>query len=337
MTLETILPISEGELIRLIDTNSTLLLIDGDSVAHIACKDRWPWLQNKRGIRKGDPRWTERPPPEGCVFSEQESILYFQNCYKNFTWHLKSISEKLFSDDWLMAMKGKENYRDDMYPLYKANRKNKPHGNEFVQIVRDAAVEEGIAVSADGKEADDYLRIWATECTRLGIDYVVCREDKDLKCIVGKHWNVKKNELEVITPEYALRFYYTQLITGDPTDNIPGLPGIGPIKGEERMAHCVTEDDFQEVVVEGYMEQYGDEWQNYLLSNGKMIYIQQHWDDYFSISEWPIVKALKELEKSKKPSISAPSPIIKVPMQVSSELPSSVSGFKAPPRVKPSV
>jgi len=47
--------------------------------------------------------------------------------------------------------------------------------------------------------------------------------DKDLYGVPGWHWNWRRKELFNVSPEDADRFFYKQLITGDATDNIPGL------------------------------------------------------------------------------------------------------------------
>jgi hypothetical protein len=58
------------------------------------------------------------------------------------------------------------------------------------------------------------------------------------------------------------------------------------------LADLTTEEEFQEAVVAAYIAAYDDEWYEYLLSNGKMIYLQKDPSDYFKISDWPVVKSL---------------------------------------------
>jgi 5'-3' exonuclease len=154
------------------------------------------------------------------------------------------------------------------------------------------AVEDGLAIEAHGREADDYLRIWATEAMKAGDPYVIMSIDKDLKCIPGKHYNIKHEELSDVSDKYALRFFYQQLLSGDPTDNIPGVLKIGLIKVEKYLLNTETEEEMQEIVVTTYLEAYGESWYDYLLSNGKMIYLQKDLNDYFSISHWPVVQTL---------------------------------------------
>lgn len=269
----------------------TVLLIDGDVLAHIACKDKWAWIQKFRKIPLAER--TKYPPKEGYELTKAEEAKYFQESYGYFKYHLKSIQEQMFSNIFLMAVKGKTNYRDDLYSEYKANRKKKANPNHTISSIRELAVIEGLAIHAEHREADDLLKIWANECDAIGVNYIVCTNDKDLNTIPKKHFNVKTNEFTNISEEYSIRFYYEQLLMGDPVDNIPGLPRIGPETAPKLVAHCKTIDEFQETVVELYMEKFGDEWENYLLSNGKMLHIQNHWNDYFTLTDWPIVQAFR--------------------------------------------
>jgi hypothetical protein len=189
-----------------------------------------------------------------------------------------------------MAVKSSLNYRDIIYPDYKANRRNKPdtNYNYFVPIIRQMAIDEGLAIEAVGREADDMLRIWAVEAQKEGDEHIICSIDKDLKCIPGKYFNVKSNELQVIEPLEATRFYYEQLLKGDSTDNIPGIPKVGEVKAKKMLSSGCTEEDFRRLVAAAYYDYYDDAWKDYLLANGKMIYLQGHEDDYFEISSWGI-------------------------------------------------
>jgi 5'-3' exonuclease len=90
-----------------------------------------------------------------------------------------------------------------------------------------------------------------------------------------------------------MRHYYQQLLKGDPTDNIPGVPRVGEVKAAKILAPFTTEKDFQEQVVEQYLLAYGEfEWKDYLLSNAKMIHLQRDKDDYFNFKQWPIIQEL---------------------------------------------
>jgi 5'-3' exonuclease len=170
---------------------------------------------------------------------------------------------------------------------------DKKKANTIVPILRKMAVHHDLAIESTGREADDLLRIWAGECRAVGREFVICSIDKDLKMIPGMHYNMNRDEMEEISEQTAMQHYYCQLLSGDPTDNIPGLPGIGPKTAPKLVAHCVKETEFQEVIVERYFQEYGQErWYEYFLSNAKMIHLQEHTEDYFDPMKWPLVKEL---------------------------------------------
>jgi len=49
-----------------------------------------------------------------------------------------------------------------------------------------------------------------------------------------------------------VRFFYTQLLTGDRVDNIIGLKGIGPVKAAKALADLTTDIEMYNKVVEMY-------------------------------------------------------------------------------------
>lgn len=291
-----------------------IALIDGDVIAHIACKNRWERLQYYRGIRRGDPRFTFKPSSdEEMVFSPAEGTRYINESWLNFKNHLKTLLDNLYleKNNYLMAVKADTNFRDDIYSAYKAHRRTDNH-NEFVSILRAKAVNEGYAIFAEGREADDYLRMWSIEAKQAGLEPVICSIDKDLKCIPGKHWDLKKNELIDVSEAEAMRFYFEQLLKGDPTDNVPGVGGVGPVRAAALLEDCETLEEYQETICMVYEAAYGEEWESYLLSNGKMIHIQQHENDHFTISDWAFTKEYRKRPKvvkqeETKPSLPVPS------------------------------
>lgn len=267
-----------------------IAVIDGDVLLYLSCRNRYPQEAGKTIVTLDDDG--ERVPIE---FSKAEDAAYLEESWNNVKDNIKDTLEQLYCTDYVMAVKGEGNFRDEIYPEYKANRRNKTHDNTYriVKTLRSLAIHEGLAVPAHGMEADDLVRIWANEAKSAGRIPIVCSNDKDLKCIPGKYWNLKTKKLEDISEEEATRLYYEQLLKGDPTDNIPGLPGVGPIGAKKALASCVTEEEFQEVVISSYILAYDKEWCDYLLSNGKMIHIKRHIGDYFTLEDWPLAQELR--------------------------------------------
>jgi 5'-3' exonuclease len=270
----------------------TIALIDGDVLAYQACKPRW--MKKAKADKNGQyvAHLDENGKKIPLEWTREEDAEYLEESWNNFEKDLNILVEKLYCDDYLMAVKGEGNYRHFIYPSYKLQR---TEGNElarFVPAIRRLAVMHGYAIQADGREADDYLRIWARECREADVDYILCTIDKDLKCIPGRYFNMKKETLEDIDEFAAKQFYYAQILSGDTTDNIPGIPGIGEKKAIKLLNGSKTDEEFQEAVVGAYISYYGDKWYDYLLLNAKLIHIQTELEDYFSFKDWPVVKEL---------------------------------------------
>lgn len=131
------------------------------------------------------------------------------------------------------AVKGKDNFRKEFYPEYKATRP------DLDQDIRDKlnflfrySIDKG-ARPADGMEADDLVSIWAHESRDHGEQYVICGIDKDLLQIPGNHYNYGKDTWQFVDDDTAHYNLMKQCLTGDNSDNIPGIKGIGPKKAEK--------------------------------------------------------------------------------------------------------
>jgi len=278
---------------------SNTLIIDLDVMVH-QCS--WqPWQRLVKTVKEetlltsidieGNP--TLNP------FTEEQLSTAVQTAYDKLMGEVNALMERLFAKDIICYVKGKGNYRDDIYADYKASRKKRPQlRNRVVPELNRILVEEGFAIASDGMEADDRVRIKARELTELGEAWVVCTIDKDLKMIGGQYYNIKHKKLYVIDKKEANRCLYKQLLEGDSTDNIPGLPGVGPVRARNTIFPCDNEVEMQEAVVDMYLMQYGEErWYDELMLTGDLIYILEYADKRFKdiFDEWQVVKELKEI------------------------------------------
>ena len=265
---------------------STIAIVDGDVIAFRSCPPR---RKKDEAVLLGEDG--RQLPPTWKSPEEEED--YFKQAWANFSKSIAEVAEKLYCDDIMVAIGGVRNFREDIYTDYKKHRYARPEfSNTTVPRMRTKAVAEGLALQAVGYEADDLIRIWANQARQNGDDYVIVSMDKDLLCIPGVHYRWHKEDIVIVDELSAHRNYFEQLLSGDSTDNIPGLPGIGPKTATKILADCGSEQEMQELVCWMYKENYGDEWHNYLLCNGKLIHILNHPDDYFSTDAWEIVKEL---------------------------------------------
>ncbi|RCL01609.1 MAG: DNA polymerase I [Candidatus Tokpelaia sp. JSC085] len=130
-------------------------------------------------------------------------------------------------------------FRKDLYPLYKANRST-PSADLLVQfgLIRQATHAFNLPyIEKEGFEADDIIASYTREVVQAGADVTIFSSDKDLMQLVDDHvsmYDSVKN-LQINVPEVVEkwgvmpeRMADLQAMTGDTTDNIPGIPGIGP-------------------------------------------------------------------------------------------------------------
>ncbi|MCK5549405.1 MAG: DNA polymerase I, partial [Hyphomicrobiaceae bacterium] len=132
----------------------------------------------------------------------------------------------------------RENFRNDIYEDYKANRPPPPE--ELVPqfpLIRDAVKAFNVAcVEQEGYEADDLIATYAREVVDDGGDVTIISSDKDLMQLVRpgvvmfdgmKNKTFSRDEVIEkfgVPPDKVID---VQSLAGDSTDNVPGVPGIG--------------------------------------------------------------------------------------------------------------
>ena len=132
----------------------------------------------------------------------------------------------------------RENFRNEIYPDYKANRDETPEDliPQF-PLVKEATEAFDIpAIELEGYEADDLIAAYAKLAKAQGKKVVIVSSDKDLMQLVDEDvrmldamkskWIGPDEVVEKfgVTPDKVVD---VQALAGDSTDNVPGVPGIG--------------------------------------------------------------------------------------------------------------
>lgn len=162
------------------------------------------------------------------AYSTAWAPKYKGNMVKSIDYMLHGMGELLALNDLKVYLTGKGNFRKTIDPNYKLHRKDKPKP-EGLQECFDYLTDGWGAEWCNGFEADDALGINATAFP----DYLICTTDKDLNQIPGFHYNWSKNKVTYIDQETANKSFWMQMLTGDRTDNVPGVAGIGPVKATQ--------------------------------------------------------------------------------------------------------
>ena len=147
---------------------------------------------------------------------------------------LEGIVGAIEADGYEVILSGKTNFREDIFPEYKANRdpSHKPH---WYKEIKEYLIKHHDAFVTDGEEADDLLGI--LQCSSEE-ETCICSIDKDLDMIAGWHYNWNKDSFYLVDQENADRNFFKQWLQGDKTDNIAGLAGVGPAKAEKILKNC---------------------------------------------------------------------------------------------------
>ncbi|MFI1091411.1 DNA polymerase I [Streptomyces sp. NPDC020917] len=136
----------------------------------------------------------------------------------------------------------RKTWRFDEYPEYKATRSKTP--DEFrsqVGLIGELLDAMGVSrFAVDGFEADDVIATLATQAEELGYEVLIVTGDRDAFQLVSDHVTVLYptkgvSELTRYTPEKVEEKYgltprqYPDFaaLRGDPSDNLPGIPGVG--------------------------------------------------------------------------------------------------------------
>lgn len=193
---------------------------------------------------------------------------------------LEKIMEKFDTIHYHLYLSDSEgNFRKQIDSNYKANRKiEKP---KYYEKIINYMIDEWDAEISWGQEADDAMGIKQKyyldhQSENMNLKHtVICTIDKDLDQIAGKHYDFLKDKQYSITYEQGLKFFYTQILTGDPVDNIIGLRGIGPAKAKFILSGCTTEPQLFQAAYNAYKSVHKDKADEEMLKNGQLVKIRQ--------------------------------------------------------------
>ncbi|WP_137043128.1 DNA polymerase I [Pseudolabrys sp. FHR47] len=135
--------------------------------------------------------------------------------------------------------KSEKTFRTDFYPDYKAHRPEAPEDlRPQFPLIRDAVRAFEIpCLEQAGYEADDLIATYARLACEAGATTTIVSSDKDLMQLVGNgvtmYDTMKDKRIGVaeviekfgVPPEKVIE---AQALIGDTSDNVPGVPGIGP-------------------------------------------------------------------------------------------------------------
>lgn len=215
-----------------------IALIDADIIAYMCAHaaDGSTWIcpdGQQEGLKENAVKYCRKHQLDETKLVHEyypEDVSMCLHSVKNMC---KGILENLnIGDEYYMYLTGKGNFREQIAKTkpYKESRK-KNRKPEHLPAAKQYLIDRWGARVVEGQEADDAMGIAQST---LDTDTIICSIDKDLLMIPGKHyiWPHKGKEAvyHTVKPREGLLRFYIQAVSGDSTDDIQGIPGLGPSK-----------------------------------------------------------------------------------------------------------
>lgn len=249
------------------------LLLDADIICYelaFASEAYWRHLHAERGEE------VVCSPPLELVIEQLESRIQ------------EIVDEAGTEGEPILFFTGKNNFREKLATtfVYKANRPPKPFHYANIKVYLKSRFKY---YEEEGLEADDLLGIFLTAYPDK---YICASRDKDLKQIPGWHFGWEVGRQPAFGPELVdevgylklssdrkkvlgtgAKFLHFQMLHGDTTDTIPGLPRYGIVKAFNTINPCNTIEEMEKAVLEAYKAFYGDDAEVRMVEVGRMVYM----------------------------------------------------------------
>lgn len=130
-------------------------------------------------------------------------------------------------------------FRNEIFPEYKANRSEPPEDlRPQFGLIRQATRAFNLpCIETEGFEADDLIATYARKAAEAGGDVTIISSDKDLMQLITPNVEMydsmkdRQIGIEQVHEKFGVgpeKMIDLQALSGDSTDNVPGVPGIGP-------------------------------------------------------------------------------------------------------------
>lgn len=209
---------------------------------------------------------------------------------------LTDIATETGISDMRIYVSGEDNFRYQVAKTkpYKGNRATMVRP-KFLNYCKAYLVEQFRGIIVHGYEADDGI---ATDMTVNNA--IHCGIDKDILQIPGDHYNYVEKTWRTVTPEEATILLYRQILMGDSSDNIPGLPRVGAKTAETIIFdHKTALDDalsYYREICEQKLP--GVNWEEYFKEQAALIQMVTNVNlfDLFKVSVEPNTEGFTEQE-----------------------------------------
>ena len=246
---------------------------------------------------------------EKTVLIDGDSLIYFEMGKPSFEEammgiddRIKAILEAFETKSFAGFLTSGKCFRYDRATTrpYKGNRK---YGDKPVifPAIKEYLRQQYNFSSFHQLEADDLVAVYREDCDNP----VIASPDKDVLCqIPGTHFNYRTAEMIETSEADAERFLWKQMLMGDSTDGIIGIPKVGEKTAEKWLSELEKDPRYgsmPEFVVRKYVEKFGN-WEGIhrFAETFKLVYILKTKEEAYKETELPLPNLIiTELETTK--------------------------------------
>ncbi len=244
----------------------------------------------------------------GSYTDDEGHPLSWPLCKSRADAKILKIMDSAGCDDYHLFLTGNNNFRikEGTIKPYKGHRVSPkpPNHANLKKYFSESTNFKGKVTTSDDYEADDALSI--KQCAGFdeiwedGIFYgvmpngktypreelktVLCSRDKDLNMVPGYHYSwgsgkQKEKEVWFVTQEEGNHWFFTQLLTGDSTDNIPGLYKVGAVAAKKALSGLTEPLSLYSAVQHQYEVRFGSYWKLFMHENARLLWMLRTEDD----------------------------------------------------------
>jgi 5'-3' exonuclease len=262
------------------------ILIDGDIVAYrcAASAEKTKYLVEAGGIFSKTESHAESlkliretkllGDPEPLIWSRKE-VQPLEFALQACKTAIDALLDKLSPSAVSVFLSPDRTFRHDIARTrpYKGNRvQPKP---KYLKEVKEYLVKQYGATFGNNIEADDEI---GTALSKEPDQCVSISIDKDLLQVPGWHYNWVNDTVQRISSKQGDFNFYTQMLQGDVTDNVPGIAGIGEVGARKILHGAGSSKELCSRVWSCYRGEFNDaeKARNYFLEQAQLLYILRY-------------------------------------------------------------
>lgn len=166
---------------------------------------------------------------------------------------IQSILTLTQAEQYVGVFSAKHCFRHEIYK-YKPYKGSRPSAADFIvkwkPVIEAHLITKWGFYKSPNLEADDVVVALAATAEPED-QMVICSPDKDLRQMAGFHFDYRVNTggIQTVSANEALMNFWTQVLTGDTSDNIAGIPKMGEVKAKKLFEEAARTEELSDMAL----------------------------------------------------------------------------------------